>query len=527
MTIGLAIALIAVALALGAVLPSLLGRGKQAALAADMPEAERQKLLDAAQSEADQVRKKAAIEAKQIALEAGQSVEKELAARRQELERARAEAARKDDAQTARTVEIGQKEAELAKKEKAMAAREQQATDNAKRADALLADAQSRLEKTAGLTADQARARLMEEVIESAKKAASVDLARIESETRAEAEARSKRIIATAIQRYAGEYVTERTVAIVPLPSDDLKGRIIGREGRNIRALEAATGIDLIIDDTPEAVIISCFHPVRREVAKLALTRLVADGRIHPTRIEEVVEKCGAEVEEMCKQAGEQATFELGIGKIHPELIRLLGQLKLRSSYAQNLLQHSIEVGFLAGAMAAELGQNVKLARRAGLLHDIGKAVDHEVEGSHAAVGAALVKRLGESPRIAQAIAAHHGAESGALDEQPASILDHIIDAANVISSQRPGARREVLQTYISRLEEIEKLCASFPGVEKAYAISMGKEVRVLVENSQISDDQVVMLSKDIARRIEDTLTFAGQIRVCVIREVRATDYAR
>src|SRR5262249_15500375 len=297
---------------------------------------------------------------------------------------------------------------------------------------------------------------------------------------RAEAEERSKRILGTAIQRYAGEYVSERTVSVVPLPSDDLKGRIIGREGRNIRALEAATGIDLIIDDTPEAVIISCFNPMRREVAKMALTRLIADRRIHPTPIHESVAKCEAEVAEQAKEAGEQALFDLGLAKLHPELLKLLGRLKFRSSYAQNLLQHSVEVGFLCGVMAAELGVNVKLARRAGLLHDIGKAVDQEMEGSHAQVGGQLVKKFGESPKIAQAIAAHHAAESG--DAPPQSVLDHIVDACNVLSSQRPGARRETLQSYVNRLDDLEKLCTSYQGVEKAYAIQMGKEVRILVE---------------------------------------------
>lgn len=537
MTLGLAIGFILaliLALIVGALAPGLL-RGRQREEATPLPstptptsapalveaEAEHQKLLEAARTEAEQIRRTAELEAKEVALRAQETAERELAEKRAELEKTRVEVVRKENQLAQRTTEMSRRDEDLGKKERWIAGREQSAEANAKKAEEVLAAAHAQLEKTAGLTADQAREQLQAEVIEAARKAAAGELQRIETATQAEAEARSKSIIATAIQRYASEYVTERTVAVVPLPSDDLKGRIIGREGRNIRALEAATGIDLIIDDTPEAVIISCFHPVRREVARLALTRLIADGRIHPTRIEEVVEKCEAEVEQQCKEAGEQAIFDLGLGKIHPELVRMLGQLKFRSSHAQNLLQHSIEVGFLAGAMAAELGQNIKLARRAGLLHDIGKAVDHEVEGSHAAVGAALCKKLGEAPRVVQAIAAHHG-------EEPAqSILDHIVDAANVLSSQRPGARRELLQSYISRLEELEKLCAGFPGVEKAYALQMGKEVRVLVENSQITDDQVVLLSRDIARRIEDSLAYPGQVRVCVIRETRATDYAR
>jgi ribonucrease Y len=358
-------------------------------------------------------------------------------------------------------------------------------------------------------------------VREEARRLAAAEVKRIEEEARQQAEERSKTILATAIQRYASEYVAERTISVVPLPSDDLKGRIIGREGRNIRALEAATGIDLIIDDTPEAVIISCFNPVRREIARLTLSRLIADGRIHPTRIEEIVQRCTEEVEQQCKEAGEQAVFDLGLHKLHPELVRALGKLKFRTSQAQNLLQHSIEVGWLAGAMAAELGVNVKLARRAGLLHDIGRTADQEAEGSHATVGAALCKKFGEQPRIIDAVAAHHG------DPQPRSILDHLVDAANSLSSQRPGARRELLESYIQRLHALEKLCSTHPGVERAFAIQAGREVRIFVQNDKVSDDQVVLLSRDIARRIEDEATYPGQVRVSVIRESRSTDYAR
>jgi ribonuclease Y len=315
--------------------------------------------------------------------------------------------------------------------------------------------------------------------------------------------------------------VAERTVSVVPLPSDDMKGRLIGREGRNVRALEAATGTDLIIDDTPECLTISCFDPVRREVARMAIGRLVADGRIHPTRIEEVVLKCEREVEGVCKEAGEQAVFDLGLHRVHPDLVLLLGGLKFRSSYAQNLLAHSIEVGYIAGLMAAELGLNVKQARRAGLLHDIGKAVDHEHEGGHAAVGSALAKKYGEAPRVCQAIAAHH-ADIAAED-----VLDHIVDAANLLSGQRPGARRETLGQYIQRLQDLEKLAKTYQGVEKAYAIMMGREVRVIVENSVTSDEQAVLLARDLAKKIETEATYPGQVKVCVIRETRASDYAK
>jgi ribonuclease Y len=531
LVIGCIIAAV-VGLLLGAALGRALGGRPQTAL----PEAERTRLLEAARTEAEQIKRSAELEGKEIALKLQEGVEAELLARRQEAEKQRLEVVRREGDVGQKAGELQRREDDVARKERALGGREQAAEATGRKAEEMHREAKTRLEKLAGMSADQAREELRAEVIGEAKQAAAGDVKKIEDEARLEADARAKRIVGTAIQRYASEYVAERTVSVVPLPSDDLKGRIIGREGRNIRALEAATGIDLIIDDTPEAVIISCFNPLRREVAKMALTRLIADGRIHPTRIEEVVAKCEAEVEQQAKEAGEQAVFDLGLGRVHPELVKLLGRLRFRSSYAQNLLQHSVEVGYLAGVMAAELGQNVKLARRAGLLHDIGKAVDQDAEGSHAAVGAAIAKKHGESPRVVRAIASHHG-YSGGLSEagagggdgegEPRSVLDHIVDACNQLSEARPGARREQLQTYVSRLEELEKLCASYDGVERAYAIQMGREVRVLVENSRVSDEQAALLSKDIAKRIEGSLSYPGQIRVCVIRETRSTDYAR
>jgi ribonuclease Y len=342
----------------------------------------------------------------------------------------------------------------------------------------------------------------------------------IEGEAREEADRRAKKIVAVAIERLAGEYVAERTVSVVALPNDDMKGRIIGREGRNIRAIENATGVDLIIDDTPEAVVVSCHNPIRRELARIALERLMADGRIHPGRIEEVVRKAEQELEASIRDAGQRAILELGIHGVHPELVRLVGMLRYRYSYAQNVLMHSIECAFIAGAMAAELGLSVKQARRAGLLHDIGKALTHEVEGSHAIVGGEIARKYGESAKIVNAIAAHHE------EVKAETILAPLVDAADAISGARPGARREVLESYAKRLEDLEKISNSFKGVERSFAVQAGREIRVIVDPGSISDDQTLFLARDIARRIEQEMTYPGQIKVTVIRETRSSDTA-
>jgi ribonuclease Y len=371
------------------------------------------------------------------------------------------------------------------------------------------------------MTGEEAKQQLIQTITDDARHEAAKMIKQIEAEAKEEADKKAKNIIALAIQRYAGDYVAERTVSVIDLPDEEMKGRIIGREGRNIRALEAATGVDIIIDDTPMAVILSSFNPVRREIAKQSLEKLIADGRIHPARIEEIVEKTKAEVDVAIKAAGEQAAFDLGIHGLHPEVVRLIGRLKYRTSYSQNQWQHSVEVGFLCGIMAGELGLNVKQARRAGLLHDIGKAVDHEIEGSHAVIGSDLAKRYGESPKIIHAIRAHHE------DEKPDSILAVLVQASDALSGARPGARHEMLESYIKRLEDLEKICASYQGVEKSYAMQAGREVRVIVENSKVSDDEVTVLSKDIARKIETELTYPGQIKVTVIRETRAVEFAK
>jgi ribonuclease Y len=515
---------ILVGLVLGVLVGVVIGRAiakKGSADAAAVADAQAEKLLEAARLEAETLKKDAEVQGRELAFKIKADVEDDIRQRKTEVARKEAAQSAREEQLERRAREAHRRDEELGRREKQIVQREASADAAAKQAEQALAGATQKLEKIAAMTAEEARKVLVEQMTDDARKVAAVEIKKIEAEAREEAGEKAKRVIGTAIQRYASEYVAERTVSVVPLPSDDMKGRLIGREGRNVRALEAATGTDLIIDDTPECITISCFNPVRREIARLAIGRLVADGRIHPTRIEEVVQKCEKEVDGLCKEAGEQAVFDLGLHRVHPELVNLLGGLKFRASYAQNLLAHSIEVGYLAGLMAGELGLSVKTARRAGLLHDIGKAVDHEQEGPHALVGAQLAKKYGESPKVCQAIAAHHE------DVAHESVLDHIVDAANRLSAQRPGARRETLESYVQRLADLEKMAKSYPGVDKAFALQMGREVRVIVENSAISDEQAVLLSRDLARRIEAEATYPGQVRVSVIRETRASDYAK
>lgn len=412
------------------------------------------------------------------------------------------------------------REREIFKKDKNIAEREQEVVNREKEYAKLIEEQKRQLEKISDLTAAQAKELLIRAMENEARHEGAKLIKRIENETNEEADKRAKKIMATAIQRYAGDFVAERTVSVVQLPGDEMKGRIIGREGRNIRALEAATGIDLIIDDTPEAVILSGFNPVRREIARISLMRLISDGRIHPARIEEVVKKVEQEVDATIKEAGEQAAFELGVHGINNELIKYIGRLKFRTSYAQNVLQHSVEVGFLCGVMASELGLNSKLARRMGLLHDIGKAIDHEVEGPHATIGSKLAQKNNEAPNVVNAIAAHHE------DVPPSSPYDLLVQAADSLSGARPGARKELLENYVKRLEDLESIAGAFKGVTNTYAIQAGRELRVIVESGIISDEDATLLSRDVAKKIEESLTFPGQIKVTVIRETRAVEYA-
>ena len=478
------------------------------------------KLLKTAKTEAEALQRNSDLEAKEVLFRAKSEAERESRERVSELQKRQERLLKREENLERKGDLLSNKEKDLEKKDHDLGSREKAAETNARQAQDLLEKATRRLEELAAMTRDQARDLLVKQTTEEAKELAAAQIKEIEVRTEAEARERATTIIANAVQRFASEYVTERTVSVVQLPNDEMKGRIIGREGRNIRALEAATGVDLIIDDTPEAVIISCFHPVRREAARLTLTRLIADGRIHPSRIEEVSRRCEEEVTQGNREAGEQAVFDLGLHRVHAELVKLLGELQFRSSYSQNLLLHSSEVGYLAGLMANELGLSVKLARRAGLLHDIGKAVDHEVEGSHAKVGADLARKYGEKGEVVHAILAHHG------EETAMSAIDVIVDAANRLSSQRPGARRERLQTYVSRLHDLEKICCSFKGVDKAFAIQAGREVRVIVDSKTIDDKMAVLVSKEIARKVEAELAYPGQIKICVLRETRVSSIA-
>ncbi len=478
-------------------------------------------LWEAAKREAESLKKEAEIQAKDHFYRARVEFEAEAKERRLELQNMERRLLQKEENIEKRIDLLDQKESSLTKREKALQQQEKIINEKEKEYYALVEEQKQLLEHLAGISAEEAKERLMRMVESEMRHECAKLIKRIEEETQIIADRKAKEIIASAIQRYAADYVAEETVSVVNLPNEEMKGRIIGREGRNIRTLEAACGVDLIIDDTPEAVVISGFNPIRREIARLALERLITDGRIHPSRIEEIVAKAEQEVEQIIRETGERATFDVGVHGIHPELIKMVGKLKFRTSFAQNVFQHSLEVAFLAGAMAAELGVNIKQAKRAGLLHDIGKAVDHEVEGAHALIGAELARKYGENPKIVHAIAAHHD------DEKPQSIFAILIQAADALSAARPGARREMLETYVKRLEDLEKIAYSFPGVSKAYALQAGREIRVMVENEEISDADAVMLSRDIARKIENELTYPGQIKVTVIRETRVVDYAK
>ena len=472
------------------------------------------KLYDDAQKRAEDVKKEKVLEAKEEVIRLRSEAERENKERRSEIQRNERRIFQREELLDKKIDNVEQREAAIASREAELDKSESQINE-------LHAQQLKELERISGMSMDAAREMLLSEVERNAKHDAAVLIRDIESKTKEEADKRARNIITLAIQRCAADHVAETTVSVVPLPNDEMKGRIIGREGRNIRALETATGVDLIIDDTPEAVILSGFDPVRREVARISLEKLILDGRIHPARIEEMVEKSKKEVDNAIREAGEQAVLEVGVNGLHHELVRYLGRMRYRTSYGQNVLKHSIEVAHLAGIMAAELGANVALAKRAGLLHDIGKSIDHEVEGSHAQIGADLAKKFRENNAIVHAIMAHHG------DVDAQTVEAVLVQAADAISAARPGARRETLETYIKRLEKLEEIANSFDGVDTSYAIQAGREVRIIVKPDRVNDSDTVLLAKDIAKRIESELEYPGQIKVSVIRETRTVDYAK
>ena len=504
----------------GAVI-GIIVRKKMAESKLDSAEDYSRKIILEASKQAETIRKEAQLQAKDKLYQMKLDFEEETRSRRKELQGQERRLFQKEEALDRKTEQIEQRESLIAKKEGTLANQESDLKKKRGELNGLIEIEKRKLERIAGISATEAKEMLISSMEAEARHEASKLIKKIEADTREISNRKAQEILTLAIKRYAGDYVAEESVSVVNLPNDEMKGRIIGREGRNIRALEAATGIDLIIDDTPEAVVLSGFNPIRREVAKVALERLIEDGRIHPARIEEIVERVGREIETNIKEAGEQATFDIGVHGIHPELIKLIGRLKYRSSYAQNVLKHSIEVSFLCGIMAAELGLDEKQAKRIGLLHDIGKAVDHEVEGAHARIGADLAKKYGESDPVVHAIAAHHE------DIQATSVMDVLLQAADTLSGARPGARREMLESYVKRLEDMEKVAMSFKGINKSYAIQAGRELRIIVESDRIDDFESAMICKEIAKKIEKDLTYPGQIKVIVIRETRAIEYAK
>ena len=484
-------------------------------------EAEATRLVNEAIKTADQKRKEAVLEAKDEAFKLKAEVDAQKAEADKEIKQRRAEISRQENRIDQKENALDRKTEALERKEEDLKKRTAEADARLAEIDALRAKEMERLETLAGLSQEDAREVLLHKVDEELTHEKAVRVAAYETDLKENCDNIARNLIGQAVSRCAADHCSETTVSVVPLPSDEMKGRIIGREGRNIRALETATGVDLIIDDTPEAITLSSFDQTRREVARMTLERLIGDGRIHPARIEETVEKCRHELELQMKREGERAVMELGIHGLHPDLIKLIGRLKYRTSFGQNALNHSMEVAWVAGLLAGEMGVNVTMARRAGLLHDIGKALDHEIEGSHVQIGVDICRKYKENAQIIHAIEAHHG------DVEPKTPLAFIIQAADAISAARPGARRENVESYVKRLENLEEISSSFEGVEQAFAVQAGREVRIMVKPDVISDDQVILLARSIAKKIEDTLDYPGQIKVNVIRESRAVEYAK
>ena len=471
-------------------------------------------IIDEAVKTAETKKREAMLEAKEESIRVKNDLDKEVKERRAEIQRSERRVVQKEE-------NLDKKLESIERREAGFAAKEEEINKQKAQIAKLNEERLQELERISGLTSEQAKEYLLKTVEEDVKLDTAKLIKEMENKAKEEADKKAKDYVVTAIQKCAADHVAETTISVVQLPNDEMKGRIIGREGRNIRTLETMTGVDLIIDDTPEAVILSGFDPIRREVARIALEKLIVDGRIHPARIEEMVEKAQKEVETMIREEGEAATLEVGVHGIHPELVRLLGRMKFRTSYGQNALKHSIEVAQLSGLLAAEIGVDVRTAKRAGLLHDIGKSVDHDMEGSHIQIGVDLCRKYKESPIIINAVEAHHG------DVEPESLIACIVQAADTISAARPGARRETLDTYTNRLKQLEDISNGFKGVEKSFAIQAGREVRIMVIPEQVSDDDMVLMAREISKRIEDELEYPGQIKVNVIRESRVTDYAK
>ena len=476
-------------------------------------------IIENARKEAEKVRVQGELKAKEIVERRSSEIENEAREKQREAFKTEKRLQKREEILDKKFEGVEKKESEVSRKERDLVLREQALGEKQKELDAVIDEAKKKIEDIAGMTQEAARNELINIIEDEARHEAAKKLKQLEDQLHEEAERKAKDIIALAIQKYSGEYTSEKTISVVNLPNDDMKGRIIGREGRNIRSIEARTGVDIIIDDTPETVVISSLNPIRREVARISLERLIDDGRIHPARIEEIVADVEKEIEREIQKAGEEAIFDLGIPSLHPELVKLVGRLKYRTSYSQNILNHSIEVAFICGILAAEIGYDVKLAKRGGLLHDIGKAVDHEIEGSHVDIGADLVRKYGEPKDVIEAVALAH-------DPQPQSLLAILVQSADAISAARPGARRETYEAYVRRIEDIESIAGSFRGVERCYAIQAGREVRVIVESSKVNDEEGALLSHEIAKRIEKEVAYPGQIKITVIREVRATAYA-
>ncbi|MDD4507732.1 MAG: ribonuclease Y [Eubacteriaceae bacterium] len=477
-------------------------------------EEEAKKIVNDAVKDGETQKKELLFKAKEESIELKESIDKEIAQRRGDLQKTENRLIQKEE-------NLDKKNQNLDKSREKLERRNKELDQKQDKLNGMLDEKLAELEKISSLSRDEAREMLLDEVRKEARADADVMVRQIESDAKTNADKKAHEIIAQSIQRCAADHVAESTISVVNLPNDEMKGRIIGREGRNIRALENLTGIDLIIDDTPEAVILSGFDPIRREIARMSLEKLIVDGRIHPARIEEIVKKSQKEMDNQIKEVGEQACFDTGIHNVHPEIVKLLGRLKYRTSYGQNVLKHSIEVAHLAGMMAAELDANVKIAKRAGLLHDIGKAIDHEVEGNHVEIGVNELKKHKENKAVIHAVEAHHG------DVEPQTIEAVLIQAADAISAARPGARRETLVSYVQRLEDLEKIATSFDGVEKSYAIQAGREVRIMVKPDSVNDDGMVLLSKDIAKKIESEMEYPGNVKVNLIRETRAVEYAK